>query len=115
MPADDEEAGRVSDSWRWVFCVKTSEGSLVGEDRVGEEGDKDEDEDSETLMKSIALPLSVLVCRGREMMDGRCETDVVFVLKTTAGRLLGLAESSCCAIETACCCSCTLILGLVIT
>ena len=45
MPPDDIEVGRVRDSWRWVFCVKTSEGSLVGKDRVGEEGDKDEEEE----------------------------------------------------------------------
>lgn len=120
MPADDIEAGRVRDSWCWVFCDKTSEG------RVGEEGDKDEEEedtvwllpsDSGTLMKSIALSLSVLVCIGREMMDGGFETDVVLVLRTTAGRLLGLAsmtETSCSATETACW-GCTLILGLVIT
>lgn len=124
MPADDIEAGRVRDSWCCGFCVKTSDGRLVGEDRVGEEGDKDEEEedtvwllpsDSGTLMKSIALLLSALVCRGREMMDGGFETGVVFVLRTTAGRLLGLApiaETSCSATETACC---TLILGLVIT
>lgn len=45
MPADDIEAGRVRDSWCWVFCVKPSEGRLFGEDRVGEEGDKDEEEE----------------------------------------------------------------------
>lgn len=125
MPADDIEAGRVRVSWRWGFCVKTSEGRLVGEDRVGEEGDKDEEEDtvwllpseSGMLMKSIALPLPVLVCRGGEMMDGWFETGVLLVLRTTAGRLPGLASmavTSCCAIETTGCC-CTLILGLVIT
>jgi len=123
MPVDDMETGMERDSWCWGFCVNTSEGSLVGEDRVGEEGDKDEDEDtvwqlpsdSGTLMKSIALPLSVLVCRGSEMMEGGFETEVVFVLRATAGRLLCLAskaESSSWAIETACC---TPTLGLVIT
>ncbi len=126
ISADDKEAGKVRDSWCWAFCVKTSEGRLAGEDRVGEEGDKDEEEEdtiwllpseSGTLMKSIALSFSVLVCRGREMMDGGFDTAVVLVLSTTAGRLLGLAamvESSCSATETACC-ACILILGLVIT
>ena len=120
-PAADMEAGRVRDSW--VFCVKTSEGRLVGEDRVGEEGDKDEEEDtvwllpseSGTLMKSIALLPWVLVCRGREMMDGGFDTVVELVLRTTAGRLLLLAsmdETSRSTTETACC---TPTLGLVIT
>lgn len=124
MPADDMEAGRVRGSC--VFCVKTREGILVGEDRVGDEGDKDEDEDdtvwllpseSGTLMKSIALLLSVFVCRELEMMDGGFDTVVVLVFRTTAGRLLGLASmdlTSRCSTETACC-GCTLILGLVIT
>lgn len=125
MPADDKEAGRVRDSWCWVFCVKTSEGILVGEDRVGEDGDKDEEEEdtvwlfpseSWTLMKSIVLLVSVLICRGTEMMDGGFETGVVLVLSTTAGMLLclaSMAETTGSATETACCC--TLILGLVIT
>lgn len=124
MAADDIEAGRVRDSW--VFCVNTSEGTLVGEDILGDEEDKDEEEDdtvwllpsvSGTVMKSIALLLSVLVCRELEMMDGGFDIGVVLVLRTTAGRLLGLAsmdETSRSSTEIACC-GCTLILGLVIT
>lgn len=124
MAADDIEAGRVRDSW--VFCANTSEGTLVGEDILGDEEDKDEEEDdtvwllpsvSGTLMKSIALLLSVLVCRELEMMDGGFDTGVVLVLRTTAGRLLGLAsmdKTSRSGTEIACC-GCTLILGLVIT
>lgn len=123
MVADDIEAGRVRDSW--LFCVNTSEGTLVGEDILGEEEDKDEEDDtvrlvpsvSGTLMKSIALSLSVLVCRELEMMDGGFDAGVVLVLRTTAGRLLDLAsmdETSRSGTDTACC-GCTLILGLVIT
>lgn len=124
MVADDIEAGRVRDSW--LFCVNTSEGTLVGEEILGEEEDKDEEEDdivrllpsvSGTLMKSIALLLCVLVCREFEMMDGGFDTDVVLVLRTAAGRLLVLAsmdETSRSGTDTVCC-GCTLILGLVIT
>lgn len=126
IPADDIAGGRVRGSWCWVFCVKTSEWILVGEDRVGDEGDKDEEEEdtvwplpseSGTLMKSIVLSLSVLTCRGREMMDGGFDTGVVLVLRMTAGRLLGLAsmaETSRSVTVTACC-GCTPTLGLVIT
>ena len=106
MPVDGMDPGSVRDSWRWAFCVKTSEGRLVGEDRVGEEGDKDDEEEdivwllpsdlvtnsSGTVMKSRALPPSVLVCIGREMIDGGFETGVVFVLRTTAGILCVLAS-----------------------
>lgn len=123
MVADDIEAGRVRDSW--LFCVNTSEGTLVGEDILGEEEDKDEEDDnvrlvpsvSGTLMKSIALSLSVLVCRELETMDGGFDAGVVLVLRTTAGRLLDLAsmdETSRSGADTVCC-GCTLILGLVIT
>lgn len=123
MVADDIEAGRVRDSW--LFCVSTSEGTLVGEDILGEEEDKDEEDDnvrlvpsvSGTLMKSIASLLSVLVCRELETMDGGFDAAVVLVLRTTAGRLLGLAsmdETSRSGTDTVCC-GCTLILGLVIT
>lgn len=123
MVADDIEAGRVRESW--LFCVNTSEGTLVGEDILGEEEDKDVEDDivrlvpsvSGTLMKSIALLLSVLLCRELEMMDGGFDAGVVLVLRTTAGRLLGLAsmdETSRSGPDTVCC-GCTLILGLVIT
>lgn len=124
MPADDIEGGRARGSW--MFCVKTREGILVGEDRVGDEGDKDEEEDdtvwllpseSGTLMKSIALLLSVFVCRELEMMGGGFDAVVLLVFRTTAGGQLGLASrdlTSRSGTETACC-GCTLILGLVIT
>lgn len=116
-PADDRDAGRGRDSWRWWFCVKTSEERLVGE----EEEEEDDTvwllpSDSETLMKPIALSLSALVCRGREMMG--FETGVALVLRTTAGTPLGLAsisETSCSTPETACCGCCTPTPDLVIT
>lgn len=116
-PVEDMEDERLRGSC--VFCVKTSEGIVFGQDILGDEEDKEEEDDdtvwllpslSGTLMKSIALLLSVFACRELEMMDGGLDAGVVLVLRTTAGRLPALFSR-----DATSRCGCKLTLDLVIT